>query len=436
MTQGRTPPAPSGLPLVGHAASFASDPFGFIERSVESTGDAFRMRFPGRDVYVLAHPDHIETSLTNREAFAKLDDFQVAFGDALLAVEGDQWRRQRHAMEPFFSPTRIHEYAETMVDITADRVHGWPPGETVRIDEEMKSLALHNLFEVVLGQSLSEAEADDLAETAYALNLWFEPATWALPNWVPTPARRGFHRGEKELRDRARRILENSGGGDGEDSLLARLAVLRDDPDSGFDETEVLDQVVGMIFAGHETTALAMTYALHQLAAHPDVAARFHAELDEVVDGSPTLAELQDMEYLDRIIHETLRLYPPVHAIPRVMREPAEVGDYVVPEGSDVLLSVWNVHHDSRFYDDPWTFDPDRWADTTPRARGYAYVPFGAGPRICIGRHFARLEMKAVLATVGQRYSLDVDDDAVEVDPQMTLQPAEPVLARVERREE
>ncbi|MBX0324418.1 cytochrome P450 [Halomicroarcula sp. F13] len=427
------PPTPPGKPMVGHTAAFVRDPFGFIRQSVDSTGDAFRMQLLGKDVYVLAHPDYVGTALSNPERFAKPDDFEVAFGDALLAVEGDQWRRQRHSMEPFFSPRRIADHAETMAEVAESRIGGWAADTSVRVDEEMKAVALENLFEVVLGQSVSDGEIDELSTAARDLNLWFKPTSWALPEWVPTPSRHKFERASTELRDRAGTLLAETGERPREDSLLATLAELRDDPDSGYDEAEVLDQVVGMLFAGHETTALAMTYALHQLATHPTVAERLHAEIDDVIDGTPTFDQLQELDYLERVVDETLRLYPPVHAIPRVTTESVDVGDYTLPEGATVLLSVWCLHRDARFYDDPLTFDPDRWAGTSPRDRGHAFVPFGAGPRICIGRHFARLEAKAVIAEVGRRYHIDAAD-GMEVMPQMTTQPADPVRLRVSDR--
>ncbi len=426
------PPAPPGWPVVGNTAAFVRDPLGFVRRSVDSTGDVFRMRLLGKDVYVLAHPDHVEQALLDRDAFAKLDDFEVAFGEALLSVEGEQWQRQRRAMEDFFSPTRVREYAETMTAVADERVDGWSPGTAVRADEEMRALALQNLFEVVLGQSLAD-DVDELAEAAHALNLWFKPSSWALPDWVPTPARRRFERGATELREYASGLLDDAGADPRDDSLVATLSALRDDPDTAFDREEVLDQVVGMLFAGHETTALAMTYALHQLGSRPDVAERFHAELDEVVDGRPSLADLQELTYLDRVINEVLRLYPPVHAIPRVTTDRVDVGGHSIPVDAEVLLSVWSLHRDQRFYDDPLTFDPDRWQETTSREQGYAFVPFGAGPRICIGRHFARLEMKAVLAAIGRRYRVESEGD-VELAPRMTTQPDGPVTVRVRER--
>ncbi|QZX98993.1 cytochrome P450 [Halobaculum rubrum] len=427
------PPSPPGIPVFGNAVQFVRDPFGFVRESARTTGDVFRMRFPGADVYVLAHPDHVETALLDRESFGKLDDFSIAFGDALLAVEGDRWRRQRHAMESFFDPTRIREHADTMVSLAGRRAERWTDGSTVRIDTEMRSLALRNLFEVVLGYAPTADELDELAETAHALNLWFEPTSWVLPAWVPTPARRSFRRGVARMRDHARSLLAEGGDEPEEGSLLAKLATLRDDPDSGVDEAEVLDQVVGMVFAGHETTALSLTFALQLLGANPAVAERVFDELDETLDGPPSAADLEELPVLDRVIHETMRLYPPVHAIPRVTEAPVTLDAHTIPADETVLLSTWCLHRDPREYDDPETFAPRRWASTTPRDRGYSFVPFGGGPRICIGRHLAELELKATLAEVCRRYRIEATG-SLDVSPQMTTQPDGPVTIRVTDR--
>ncbi|MEZ3118149.1 cytochrome P450 [Halobaculum sp. MBLA0147] len=303
------PPTPRGLPLLGNTIDFVRDPLGFVRESVADTGDVFRMQLLGKDVYILAHPEYVETALLDRDTFVKLDDFKIAFGDALLSVHGDQWQRQRHAMEEFFSPARIAEHAETMTSVAAARIADWGNEEHIQIDQLMQAIALENLFEVVLGHSVSEPQLTELVETANTLNLWFKPSSWALPEWLPTPARRRFQRGSAEFRSIAQTLLSDGETKDADESLLARLAALRDAPDSEFTESEVLDQVVGMVFAGHETTALTMAYALHQIGSHPTVAERVYAELDAVIDGQPTPADLRQLEYLDQVLNETFRLY-------------------------------------------------------------------------------------------------------------------------------
>lgn len=434
MSRSRSPPpSPSAPPVVGHSAAFARDPLGYVEESVDEVGDVFRLGLLGRDLTVVANPDHVETALLDRETFAKLDDFTVALGDSLLSVEGADWRRQRHANEPFFEPGRIREHAATMRDVAAARVDRWPSSGTVGVDDEARAAALEILFEVVLGDELEDGSYGELAAAANDLNLWFKPSSWVLPTWVPTPARRRFRRAQRMLRDHARSLLSDAGDEPDEESLLATLGSLAAEPDNGFDREEVVDQVLGTLFAGHETTALATSYALHAIASHDEVQRRVHAELDDVLEGPATLEDVQRLSYLERVVHESLRLYPPIHGIPRKTVQPTTLGEHRLPAEEDVLIAVWAMHRDDRFYDDPLAFDPSRWADTSPQERGFEYVPFGGGPRICVGRHLARLELKVVLAAVCSRYELSAASD-LEFAAQMTTQPDGPVQLRVEER--
>jgi len=451
------PPAPPGLPVVGHTHRYARDPFAFVDWATDRAGDCLLARVVGEgDLCVLAHPDHVERALvTDRDAFAKGEDFSVAFGQNLLSVEGDQWERQHEAVREFFYPGRIRDYAHEMVEFAARRTDRWADGDRISIHEEMRALALENLFATLFDRRLAVDGDADLRRAASALNLWFEPTSWVLPNWVPTPARRRFGRARETLDAEARRLLAEreaavSGDGDAGEDLLSTLVALRERGDADLSDAEIVDQVTGFIFAGHDTTALAMTYALHLLGTHPEVRERLHAELDDVLgseadcdadsaDGEtaalarPSFADLSDLEVTERVLLETLRLYPPVHTIPRVTAEDVTVDGHRVPEGTTTHLSVVSIHRDERFYDDPERFRPSRWRDASPQSKGYAFVPFGAGPRDCIGRRFASLEARLVLATVASRYRLEPLSD-LELDPQMTTQPADDVPARVVER--
>jgi len=451
------PPSPPRLPVLGHTHRYARDPFAFVDWATDHAGDCLLARVIGEgDLCVLAHPDHVEQALvTDRDAFAKGEDFTVAFGQNLLSVEGDQWERQHDAVQEFFYPGKIRGYADRMVDLAARRTDRWAGGDRISVHEEIQALALENLFATLFDRDLALDGDADLRRAASALNLWFEPTSWVLPNWVPTPARRRFARARETLDAEAQRLLAEreaalAGDGDAGEDLLSTLVALRERGDADLSDAEIVDQVTGFIFAGHDTTALAMTYALHLLGTHPEVRDRLHAELDDVLgsdadrdadgaaDGTdgparPSFADLPDLDVTERVLLETLRLYPPIHTIPRVTAEDVTVGGHRIPEGTTTHLSVVSIHRDERFYDDPEQFRPSRWREASPRSKGYAFVPFGAGPRDCIGRRFASLEARLVLATVASRYRLDPLSD-LELDPQMTTQPADDVPARVVER--
>ncbi|MDQ2054143.1 MULTISPECIES: cytochrome P450 [Halobellus] len=441
----RRPPAPAGVPLLGNAVGFARDPFDFTVDAVEEVGDAFRIDLPVGDRYVLAHPDYAERVLvTDRDAFAKTDDFPLAFGNSVIAVEGDDWREQRDFLDPFFFASRIQSFLPTMREQVVRRADSWTDGQEIALLSEMQGLTFDILATTLLGIDAG-ADRDGLRAAADDLNAYFEPATWMLPDWLPTPARRRFDAAKATLREEVYSLLENADRTDTDDraegvDLVATLATALgagsgDDTDSYPRETDAaIDQLIGLVFAGHETTALALTFTLYCLAENPETYRRVETELADVLGEEPVRWEhLDDLPTLARVVDESLRLYPPVHALPRETKRPVRFDDDVVPEGAEVLVSVFAMHHDERFWDDPTTFDPTRWRDRDRSAD--AYLPFGAGPRRCLGATFARVEARVALAELLRRFRFErVGDGSLSLSPQMTTQPAGEVPMIVRRR--
>jgi cytochrome P450 len=438
------PPSAGGPPVVGQTLRFAREPLPLIEDVVDEHGSVTRMRVLGvGEFYNLASPGSLERALvTNRDAFAKSPGFRVAFGENVLSTAGEQWQRQRDALDEFFYPARIREYADRMVELTERRLDRWPDDGRLSLHEELSGAALDNFFGTVFDRPLDPDGDERLRRAASDINLWFKPSSFALPRWVPTPARRRFGRAVETVESEARRLLDERsraverGEAKAGDDLLSTLVALRENEgeEAALSDSEIVDQVVGLVFAGHDTTALAMTYALHQVGTHEDVRERFHAELDDVLGGEvPTLSDVSDLDVTERILNETLRLYPPIHTIPRVTTRSVEIGGYRLDADTRAHLSVWAVQRDERFWDDPHEWRPARWRDSSPQDAGYAYAPFGAGPRVCLGRRFALLEAKLVLALVGQRFELD-PRRRLEFEPMSTTQPAHEVPALVRRR--
>jgi cytochrome P450 len=214
--------------------------------------------------------------------------------------------------------------------------------------------------------------------------------------------------------------------------MLSALASIQET--ANLSDDEILSQVQTFIFADHDTTGLALTYALCLLSTHSTVREQFYTELDtELGSSQPTLSTVGNLEVVDQVTQETLRLYPSIHTIPRVTTKDVTVGGYQIPAGTETHLSVWRLGRDDRFWENAKEFHPSRWAETTSQSKGYAYIPFGAGPRQCIGRRFALLEAKVVLATIGQKYRLEPQSN-LSVEPQMTTQPADNVPVTVHTR--
>jgi len=420
------PPYPStaGGPLF-HTFYTMRDAFGFRERAMADR-DVVRIKFLGPgDIYHLGHPDHFERILLNdREQFRKSEDFRIAFESGLVAAEGDAWRRQRELLQPLFTRDRLRDYADAMTGAIRRRRDHWQPGTRIDLADEMSNLTLDVLFATLLGRELAVDGDEEIRTASDRLRYWFTPTSYPLPTWIPTPARLRFKRGKRRLQSVAQGLLDAAAEDPPADpseanDLLSLLVALRESgvESESLADDRIRDQVVTMIFAGHDTTATAIAFAFYALARNPDVRERFHAEVD-ALDGQPTVADLDVLDVTERIVTEALRLYPPIYTIPREAATDVVVDGYHIPEGATIWLTVDRVHRDPRFYDDPDAFRPERWAtDLRERLPDFAYVPFGGGPRACIGRQFALMEAQLALATVGRDYRLGRPADGVDHPP-------------------
>ena len=407
-------PSTLGHPLT-HTVGAMRDVFGFRNRAMADR-DFVRVKLLGPgDVYHLGHPDHFEyVLLSGRDDFRKSDDFRIAFDEGLVAAEGETWRRQREVLQPLFARDRLLDHADGMVAQVRRRCRRWEPGSRIDLAAETSQLSLDVLFSTLFGRELSIDGDEAIRTAADRLQDWFAPTSYPLPRWVPTPARRRFRRGKERLHAVADDLLaaaatDPPADPSAADDLLSLLVALRESgatPEGVLDDDSLGDQVVTMIFAGHDTTSTAIAFAFYALATNPGVRARFHDEVD-ALDGPPTVDDLDALDVTERVVTETLRKYPPVYTIPREAATDVTLDGYRIPEGAATWLTVDQVHRDSRFYDDPETFRPARWAtDLRERLPDFAYAPFGGGPRRCIGRQFALLEATLALATIGREYDL------------------------------
>jgi cytochrome P450 len=259
-----------------------------------------------------------------------------------------------------------------------------------------------------------------------------------LPQWVITPERVAFRKAVGELDRIVYRMIERCRSGDAHaDHLLARLAQARDDNGEAMSDAQLRDEAVTMLLAGHETTAIALSFAVYALSEHPESAARLRAELDDQLGGRPAvMADLPRLKYLDAVMRETLRLYPPAWLIGRELVQDLEIGGYTLRRGEQLMMSPYTVQRDARLFPDPERFLPERWLEppATPLPK-FAYFPFGGGPRICIGNHFAMMEIALVLATLMQQVELTVVPGfELKFSPVVTLRPAKGVPVLVRRR--
>ena len=438
-----SPPGPSGLPLLGSTLPVMRNPFGFYEE-IAHYADVVQYRTVLGTFTALFHPDHIERVLLEEpDRFQQVDiaDFDVGIDpEGLVDVRGDQWRRQRTVMQPAFTMDRIRSYADAMVEETVGATAEWTDGETVSLDGECSSLTLRILTRSLFDLDVESADADVIARMARLLNeqLAVGNLSVLLPSWVPTPSNRRFKRTYGEFVERVEALIaDRRQRDDPSDDLLSILLAARTDEGETLSETELLDNMLTFLFAGHETTSLGLTYTVLLLAQYDEELDRVRAEHRDVIgEDVPAFEHVSRLAHTERVIDEALRLYPPIPVLFREPMEPASFDGYRVDPDSIVTLPQFHIHRDERFWVDSESFDPDRWReDRTAERPEYAYFPFGGGPRHCIGMRFARLEMQLVLAVLLRRFDFELmSDPDLDFDPGMTLRPADPVQVRIHER--
>ena len=443
---GRTvAPGPKGSLILGVMRDFTRDTFGFIERSREF-GDVVSMRFLYLTAYFLYHPDDIEYVLsTNAKNFIKSRNqrspfFRRLVGNGLLNSEGDFWKRQRRLAQPAFHRHRINAYAETMVDYSDRLISTWQAGEVRDIHRDMMRLTLEVVVKTLFNADVS-ADADKVGKVLSRIVTPFsEQATvkWILDNRLPTPTHQRFNRDAREIDAIVYRIIdERRRSGKDEGDLLSMLLDAQDEDGSQMSDKQLRDEVMTLFLAGHETTALTLSWAWYLLAQNPEAEQKFHAELDEVLNGRlPTMTDLSRLTYTEKIAKESMRLYPPAYALGREAVKECEIGGFRVSRGTQVFMFQWVTQRDPRFFPEPEAFLPERWTEEFSNSLPkYAYFPFGGGPRTCIGNYFAMMEIVLLLATIGQRFSFSLaPDHEVSLMPAMSLRPRDGIKVVVEKR--
>jgi cytochrome P450 len=439
-TNAEEPPSMDGLPAIGSLPAMLDSPFEFSERLPDSRG-VVRVRLAPIDLpmmpselYYVDHPEAIRRVLVDDHAsYRKPDLAKRAFADlapnGLFVAEGDQWRRIRDVVQPAFGARNVQRYADAMVTETVRRVDEWDDGEPLAIADEARAIT-----SAILGRALFSSDftaiADSLRSVVDAMGAKLDVPASAVPTWVPTRTNRRFKRDVREFErvaaDLVRKRRQVAADERPNDLLSALIAATED---RTLSPAELRDQLFVFLFAGHETTSLALTFACFHLAANPERCERLYAEVD-ALDGDPSIGALDEVPTSEHIAKEALRLYPPSVEVAREPTEDVELRGYRVPKSAGMILPVYSVHRDERWWDDPESFRPERWEREDVPSHEYAYFPFGGGPRACIGNRFATLELRLVLATIARRYRFGLAPDrSADLDLRMTptLAPAEPI---------
>lgn len=444
-----------------HMRAFLRDPLGFMLRAARAQGDVACLRMLGRDYYLLSQPDDIESLLVEHQddVIKDLDTRRLGshvLGQGLVNSEGALWRKQRKLMASAFTPRRIRSYAAAMDEIAGRNLARWHDGMDVDLHAEMSRITLHIVAAVLFGTDV-EDDTERVAASMTVLDDFFSRSVeqlLRLPPWLPTPnvlrLRRAVSRideviyriiGERRSRGHGAAPgaptdspgdLPGDVAGGGRDDVLAALLAARDDGGTGMTDQQLRDECITLFLAGHETTSLVLVHALYLLARHPGIEARFHDEVSAVLGAPghtdpdlPASDAAARLVYTERVLKEAMRLYPPVWAFGREVRRPFALRSQRFDVGAQIAVSQWVLHRDPRWFPAPERFDPDRWLPE--RAAGIprmAFLPFGGGPRICIGNHFAMTEAVLVLARIGQRFRVELPAGTkLAFRPSVTLRP-------------
>ena len=426
------PPGPKPHFIIGNMPLASLDPLAIFEKWAHEFGDIFYYRALWIQVYFLNHPDLIESVLVrNYQNFLKdhvVRKSRWFFGDGLLTNEGESWLRQRRLAQPAFHRERVAGYAKIMTEYSEEMLAAWHDGEVRDVHQEMMQLTLR-----IVVRALFNVESREVGQISAAMNVLMSNSVGIrllLPpaaRFLPTPAMIEFRRAIRHLEEMVYRIIAERRRNEADTGdLLSMLMQARDEDGSRMSDKQLRDEVMTFLLAGHETTALALSWSWHLLAQNPEAEAKLHEELDRVLGGrTPQFSDLRNLNYTERVIKESMRLYPPAWSIARTVVNDFDIAGYRIPSGANVVMSTWIMHHDPRYFPDPYKFDPDRWlSEESKRLPRFAYFPFGGGPRQCIGNSFAMMEATLLLATIAQRFQFRaVEGHPVMPIPSFTLRP-------------
>lgn len=442
------PPGPPGKFVGLSFLSFRKDPIGFLSSAAQCYGDLVGFRFGTQRVVLLNHPDLIKDVLvTHDHLFGKGRGLQRAkrlLGEGLLTSEGSFHRRQRRLAQPAFHRQRVQGYGTVMTHYADQLRQGWQEGSTLDIDHEMMRLTLAIVAKTLFDADVTrEAEAIGQALTT-TMESWRQlmlPFSELLEK-LPLPSIRRFKDARARLDATIYRIIEERRADPADrGDLLSMLMAAQDSEGDGGSMTDLQlrDELMTLFLAGHETTANALTWTWYLLSQHPEVESRLHEELDRVLNGRlPQADDLPQLTYIEKVVAESMRLYPPAWIIGRRTLQEYEVSSYRLPANTLILMSPFIMHRDARYYPDPLRFDPERWTPEAKAARPrFSYFPFGGGSRQCIGEAFAWMEGTLLVATLAQRWRLRLlPGHPVVPRPLVTLRPKFGMKMTIERHYE
>jgi cytochrome P450 len=431
---------PKGQLVSGTMREYGADPVAAMLRWRDDHGDLVPIRFGPFRAHMAYGPAEIEEVLVDRAA-----DYRKSFGtrmlipllgNGLLTAEGAEWMRHRRLASPAFHRERVVGYGRTMAGYGEDCVQTWRDADVIDLHDAMTALTLRIVARTLFDTDVN-ARIEEVARVGAEIQDFyygrFASLRFLIPTWLPTPGNRGLARSIRRLDEVVYSIIRERPAGEDRGDLLSLLLLARDENGVGMTERQVRDEVMTLLLAGHETTALALTWAFMLLDRNPEARDRLEAELRTTLGDRPAAPEdVAALPYAQAVVNETLRLYPPAYVTGREAVRDTQIGGVPIPKNHIILISMYTTHRDPRFFPEPESFRPERWLDGLEKRlpRG-AFIPFGMGSRKCIGAAFAMMESTLLLATVARRRRFDLTADEIPTHPSITLRPAGAVSALV-----
>jgi cytochrome P450 len=453
------PPGPSSHIPGKMVRSIVKDPINTLSKMAKEYGDLSHFKLGRMHVYLINNPDYIEKILIyDHSNFSKGPRLQIAkrlLGEGLVTSEGEFHKSQRKLIQPLFLPKKISSYGAIMTDRALHMIQGWKNGSVVNIHSELMKVTLSIICKSVMDYEMESKQAKDFGNAfeitkKYSSRLQ-HPLGQILDRVPFLPKVAQSRNAGKTLNtivygliSERRKEIESrtkDKSAPGED-LLSKLIIVQSDDGSTMTDTQLRDEIITILIAGHETTSNALTWTYYLLSQNPQIERRVFEEIDQVMGGNgedykqPSISDLPKLEYVEKVFRESMRLYPPVWTMGRFAINDYPLGGYTIPKGSSLMFSQYVMHHNEKYFDNPETFDPDRWTEEfkmhLPR---FSYFPFGGGIRGCVGEAFAWQEGILLIATISSYWSMRlVPNQRVKLQPGITLNPKNGIKMKLKSR--
>lgn len=441
-------PGPKGNLFLGNLREMMPNPVLYMGSQAQNFGDIIRFRVLHNKFLFVNHPEFVKHILhTNNKNYTKssaIRQLKLLMGNGIFVSEGEKWIEQRRKYQSAFSKSNIEQYAKVVQECTKNVIirfdNAIQLNQPVNISREMTNLAMEIVAKCLFSTDIKrygDQVMDTIGVAQQYVHIRMKRHRFNIPSFIPTKNNRRFNTALRKLDAVMNDIIANRIASDSNyDDLLSKLLQEFEINNSPLTKKQIRDELVSILIAGYETSANALTWLFHLMSNNMLVQSKIREELQSAVAGDyPKFADLRKMRYTRQVIFETLRLYPPLWLIGRRTIKPDQIGGFHIPANCDIAISPYHIHRHKSFWNDPERFDPERFtADKIKKMDSCMFIPFGAGPRLCIGQDFALMEMAMIIGSLIRRYKfINKNFSAVKMGSYVTLKPSTDLIMEIEQ---